>query len=205
MHESEFHKKPQLVPHDSSARTDLGLLKNTELLDLKKTPRKPEEASFFFYDQYFKANAVKVLPGEFFVSKQDLVIMTVLGSCIAVCIWDPHARVGGMNHFMLPDGAASGKYGGFAMEQLIQEIVNMGGKKINLQAKVFGGGQVMASITKMNVGERNTDFALNYLLEERIQVVSQDVLDIHPRKVCFFPTTGKALVKKLNGQNTDII
>ena len=168
---------------------------------LKAMPRKPGEASFFYADHHFQYDAVKVLPGEYFVSCDDLVIMTVLGSCIAACIWDVKSRVGGMNHFMLPDGDTgidgSGRYGSYAMELLINEMIKMGARRETMQAKIFGGGAVMAGFTTMNVGERNTKFVLEYLSTERIPVVSQDVLDIHPRKVCFFPATGKALVKRL--------
>lgn len=167
---------------------------------LKAQPRKPGEASFFYADHHFQYDAVKVLPGEYFVSNEDLVIMTVLGSCIAACIWDGKVRAGGMNHFMLPDGDTGdgfGRYGSYAMELLINEMLKIGARRETMQAKVFGGGQVMAGFTTMNVGERNTKFVLDYLQTERIPVVSQDVLDIHPRKVCFFPVTGKALVKRL--------
>lgn len=167
---------------------------------LKSQTRKPGEASFFYTDAHFQYDAVKVLPGEYFVCKDDLMVMTVLGSCIATCLWDDSAHVGGMNHFMLPDGdegESNGRYGSYAMEILINEILKLGGRRENLQAKVFGGGQVMAGIKSLNVGERNTRFAIDYLAAERIPLVSQDVLDIHPRKVCFFPLTGKALVKRL--------
>lgn len=167
---------------------------------LKAQPRKPGEASFFYNDHHFQYDAVKVLPGEYYVSSEDLVIMTVLGSCIAACIWDGKVRAGGMNHFMLPDGDNAdgfGRYGSYAMELLINEMLKMGARRETMQAKVFGGAQVMAGFTTMNVGERNTKFVLDYLQTERIPVVSQDVLDIHPRKVCFFPVTGKALVKRL--------
>lgn len=167
---------------------------------LKAQSRKPGEASFFYADHHFQYDAVKVLPGEYFVSSDDLVIMTVLGSCIAACIWDNKMRIGGMNHFMLPDGDGadgSGRYGSYAMELLLNEMIKLGARRETMQAKVFGGGAVMAGFTTMNVGERNTKFVLDYLATERIPVVSQDVLDIHPRKVCFFPVTGKALVKRL--------
>ena len=167
---------------------------------LKSLPRKPGEASFFYADHHFQYDAVKVLPGEYFVSSEDLVIMTVLGSCIAACIWDGKIRAGGMNHFMLPDGDSVdgfGRYGSYAMELLINEMLKLGARRETMQAKVFGGAQVMAGFTTMNVGERNTQFVLDYLATERIPIVSQDVLDIHPRKVCFFPVTGKALVKRL--------
>ncbi len=167
---------------------------------LKSRGRRPGEASFFYVDHHFGFPAVKVLPGEYFVSSEDMVIMTVLGSCIAACIWDPHLNIGGMNHFMLPDSDGidtSCRYGSYAMELLINEMVKAGSRREAMQAKVFGGGQVMASLNAMNVGERNTEFVLDYLKTERIPIVSKDVLDIYPRKVCFFPTTGKALVKRL--------
>jgi chemotaxis protein CheD len=167
---------------------------------LKASPRQPGEASFFYVDHHFQYDAVKVLPGEYFVASDDLMIMTVLGSCISACLWDTRARAGGMNHFMLPDGDGAdgfGRYGSYAMELLINQMLKIGARRESMQAKVFGGAQVMAGFTSMNVGERNTKFVLDYLATERIPVVSQDVLDIHPRKVCFFPVTGKALVKRL--------
>jgi chemotaxis protein CheD len=166
---------------------------------LKARPRKPGEASFFFFDQHFKYAAVKVLPGEYYVSDEDVVIMTVLGSCIAACIWDSRLRIGGMNHFMLPEGGAdtSGRYGSYAMELLINELIKRGSTREYMQAKVFGGGAVISGMTSLNVGERNTQFVLDYLATERIPVVSKDVMDIYPRKVVFFPITGKAMVKRL--------
>ncbi len=172
----------------------------TSRLDqLKARKSKPGEASFFYNDHHFQQDAVKVLPGEYYVTADDMMVMTVLGSCIAACIYDPRVRVGGMNHFMLPDGGneAGGRYGSFAMELLINEMMKLGARRETMQAKVFGGGQVMHTFTTMNVGERNTQFVLDYLQTERIAVISKDVLDIHPRKVCYFPATGKAMVKRL--------
>ena len=187
------HASTFLVSSASGGRLSL-------LEALKAQPRNPGEASFFYKDHHFQYDAVKVLPGEYFVSTEDMVLMTVLGSCISACIWDGRIRAGGMNHFMLPDGDASdgfGRYGSYAMELLINEMLKKGARRESMQAKVFGGAQVMAGFTSMNVGERNTKFVLDYLATERIPVVSQDVLDRHPRKVCFFPVTGKALVKRL--------
>jgi chemotaxis protein CheD len=171
----------------------------SRLEQLKARPGKPGEASFFYQDHHFHHDAVKVLPGEYYVTADDMMVMTVLGSCIAACIWDPRVRVGGMNHFMLPEGGGdtSGRYGSYAMELLINEMMKLGARREHMQAKVFGGGQVMHSFTTMNVGERNTAFVLEYLQTERIAVVSKDVLDIHPRKVCYFPASGKAMVKRL--------
>jgi len=165
---------------------------------LKARPRKPGEASFFWYDSQFRSEAVKVLPGEYFVDDQDILIMTTLGSCIAACLWDRQARVGGLNHFMLAEGSDdSGRYGSYAMELLINELLKRGATRSTLEAKVFGGGQVIAGMDTLRVGERNTAFVLDYLRTERIPVVSKDVLDVYPRKVCFMPRSGKAMVKRL--------
>jgi len=178
----------------------------SRLEKLKAAPRKPGEASFFFYDAHFKNDAVKILPGEYFVHNEDMLIMTTLGSCIAACIYDRNAKVGGMNHFMLPDGAGdSGRYGSYAMELLINEMMKRGASRLTMEAKVFGGGQVVSGMTTMNVGERNTTFVMDYLKTERIPVVSKDVLDVYPRKVCFLPGSGKAMVKRLAPTNTDTL
>ncbi len=175
---------------------------------LKSAPRRSGEASFFFYDAHFRNDAVKVLPGEFFVHDEDLLIMTTLGSCIAACLWDRERRIGGMNHFMLPDGggaADNGRYGSFAMELLINEMIKRGATRSTMEAKVFGGGAVISGMNSINVGERNTGFVLDYLRTERITVVSKDVLDIYPRKVCFLPASGKAMVKRLASANTEAL
>ncbi len=175
---------------------------------LKAQPRRPGEASFFFYEAHFRNEAVKVLPGEFFVFDEDILIMTTLGSCIAACLWDRDKRIGGMNHFLLPDGGTggdSGRYGSFAMDQLIGELVKRGATRSTMEAKVFGGGAVISGMNTINVGERNTAFVLEYLRTERINVVSKDVLDIYPRKVCFLPQSGKAMVKRLASANTEAL
>lgn len=174
---------------------------SARLARLKAQPRQPGEASFFWWDAQFKSEAVKVLPGEYYVDSEDLLVMTTLGSCIAACLWDRRAGVGGLNHFLLPDaggqGSDSGRYGAFAMELLINQMLKRGATRGGLEAKVFGGGQVIAGMDHSTVGERNTRFVLDYLKTERIPVVSKDVLDIYPRKVCFMPASGKAMVKRL--------
>jgi chemotaxis protein CheD len=178
----------------------------TRLSQLKASPRKPGEASFFFYDAFFKNDAVKILPGEYFVYREDILIMTTLGSCIAACLWDRDAKVGGMNHFMLPEGEAdSGRYGSFAMELLINEMMKHGATRATMEAKVFGGGQVIEGMSTMNIGERNTAFAIDYLKTERIPIMSKDVLGPHPRKVCFLPASGKAMVKRLAVANPELL
>jgi chemotaxis protein CheD len=171
---------------------------SARLTQLKAAARRPGEASFFYYEARFGLDAVKLLPGEWFVYDEDILLATTLGSCIAACLWDRNARIGGMNHFMLPEGDGdSGRYGSFAMELLINELLKRGATRSTLEAKIFGGGQVIGGMTSMNVGERNTTFVLDYLRTERIPVVSKDVLEIYPRKVCFLPASGKAMVKRL--------
>jgi chemotaxis protein CheD len=175
---------------------------------LKAAARKPGEASFFFYDGHFGNDAVKVLPGEFFVYDEDILLMTTLGSCIAACLWDREKRLGGMNHFLLPDaggGTECGRYGSYAMDLLIGEMIKRGATRSTMEAKIFGGGSVISGMNSINVGERNTTFVLDYLRTERIAVVSKDVLDIYPRKVCFLPASGKAMVKRLATANTEAL
>jgi len=111
-----------------------------------------------------------------------------------------------MNHFMLPEGAGdSGRYGSFAMELLINELMKRGASKSRMEAKIFGGGAVISGMNTINVGERNTNFVIDYLKTERIPIVSKDVLDIYPRKVCFLPHSGKAMVKRLASANTEAL
>ena len=166
---------PQYSVASSVGRSLGGAVPVTKLLangrasrvdELKAQPRKPGEASFFYADHHFQYDAVKVLPGEYYVSNEDLVVMTVLGSCIAACIWDGKARTGGMNHFMLPDhhdaggpASDSARYGAYAMEMLINNLMKAGASRQRLEAKVFGAGRVLAGMTQMDVGARNAVFA----------------------------------------------
>jgi chemotaxis protein CheD len=173
---------------------------------LKAVARKPGEASFFYYDAHFQNDAVKVLPGEYYVDTEDMLVMTTLGSCIAACLYDRNARIGGMNHFMLPEGAGdSGRYGTYAMELLINEMMKRGATRMTMEAKIFGGGAVIAGMNSINVGERNTKFVMDFLQMERIPIVSKDVLEIYPRKVCFLPASGKAMVKRLAPTNAEAL
>jgi chemotaxis protein CheD len=173
----------------------------------------PGEARTFYFERDFARNAVKIMPGEFFVDRADVVISTVLGSCVSACMWDRREKIGGMNHFMLPgadSGAgdltnASGRYGVFAMEQLINELIKRGARKSNLEAKVFGGGSVLRNFSTLNVGERNAGFVLDFLRTEGIRVVSQDLLDVYPRRVAFFPASGRALCKKLTKTDSAVV
>jgi chemotaxis protein CheD len=191
----------------SAAPRIVGGINSTPRLErLKAAPRKSGEASFFFWDAHFRNEAVKILPGEYFVHDEDVLITTTLGSCIAACLWDRERRIGGMNHFMLPEGNGdTGRYGSFAMELLINEMMKRGASRLTMEAKVFGGGAVISGMNSINVGERNTKFVIDYLNTERIPIVSKDVMDIYPRKVCFLPASGKAMVKRLASTNTDAV
>src|SRR3569832_486676 len=119
-------------------------------------------ATNLYYDRTFDSDAAKILPGEYFFSLLVLLFVTVLGSCVAACIRDRVSGIGGMNHFMLPYGgdadspvSASMRYGTYAMEILINQVLKAGAKRENLEAKVFGGGAVLRGFTASNVGERN--------------------------------------------------
>ncbi len=167
-----------------------------------------------YYDRHFDKEAVKILPGEYYVTTADKLIVTVLGSCVAVCLRDKSNHYGGMNHFLLPnDGnnesgllTESARYGVYAMEILINHLLKLGAQRNRLEAKVFGGGNVMRGLTLNNVGQRNAEFVLDYLYNENIPILAQDLLDEYPRKVYFFPETGKVMVKKLKSvHNTTII
>jgi chemotaxis protein CheD len=160
----------------------------------------------------------KILPGEFYVSTHGLPIATTLGSCVSACIWDKVNGVGGMNHFMLPLTTQAinevnwGKrnlvsdatrYGNFAMEHLINTILTHGGQRKNLQAKVFGGAQVLQQMS--NIGQKNINFVLSYLHTEHIAILSEDLGSEFPRKVIFEPNTGRAFVKKIDKLYNDTI
>lgn len=173
-----------------------------------------EVSTTLYFDRTFDCNAAKISPGEYYYTDKDMVIVTVLGSCVSACIRDSVSGIGGMNHFMLPDSAASDKdspvsesmrYGTYAMEVLINQLLRNGARRENLEAKIFGGGNVLKSFTTMNVGDRNAIFVRKFLKEERIKVTGEDLLDIYPRKVYYFPKTGKVLVKKLKNMHNDTL
>ncbi|MFT5705054.1 MAG: chemotaxis protein CheD [Shewanella sp.] len=148
----------------------------------------------------------RVDPGRFFISAQDEYIFTRLGSCVAACIWDPLLGIGGLNHFLLPErelnedwhelSSYSCRYGNFAMEQLINGILTLGGQRKRLKAKVFGGAQ-MCKETVLNVGQSNIDFVKSYLHMEGIEIEAEDLGGAWPRKVLFHPNSGKVLLKRL--------
>lgn len=159
------------------------------------------------WDEKNQRVAAKIQSGEFYVSKQGELINTVLGSCISVCIRDVKNSIGGMNHFMLPMDSnqaeskkllsASARYGNWAMEFLINEILKAGGRKEYFEIKVFGGGQVLADMEFMDIGQRNINFVLSYLRDEKLTIKSQDVGGVYPRKLQYFTDTGVVRLKKI--------
>ena len=168
-----------------------------------------------YFDKSQGSPVAKILPGEYYVTQHSEMISTVLGSCISVCVYDTVARVGGMNHFMLPasgsqsewDGTAVNKctrYGNFAMEKLINDILCNGGRRNKLQFKIFGGGDVMSGLS--NVGEQNITFVKNFLKNEGYRWEAEDVGENCPRKINFFPLSGKVKLKRMAaGECSDVI
>jgi chemotaxis protein CheD len=152
--------------------------------------------------------SAKILPGEYFVTRNDEAITTVLGSCIAACIRDPAVRIGGMNHFMLPEDNSAGKsswidgpgglatrYGSYAMESLINELMKLGACRDRFEVKLFGGGKILSSMT--DVGKKNIAFARAFLKLEGFKIAAEDVGDVYPRRVVYFPATGVVMLKRL--------
>lgn len=156
----------------------------------------------------------KILPGEYYVTGAQEVLITVLGSCVAACIRDVEAGIGGMNHFMLPASGRSGdrwggplgratRYGTAAMERLINDILKYGGRRECLEVKVFGGSKVLAHMR--DIGESNIRFVREYLAREGLRLAAADVGGASPRQVQYFPHTGKALVRRLGAlQDADV-
>jgi chemotaxis protein CheD len=198
-------KAPQAVPHPPShlaARNRIAA-----------SPRPPAISGFEKiqrnWDPALGHWNARILPGEYYVTRSDEVITTVLGSCISACVRDPVAQVGGMNHFMLPEetGGSDGnrwldpaaglatRYGSHAMESLINELLKLGANRSRFEIKLFGAGRILASVT--DVGARNIAFVHNYLKTEGYQTLAEDLGDIYPRRVAYFPTTGKVKVRKL--------
>jgi chemotaxis protein CheD len=154
-------------------------------------------------DHRFPHEIASILPGEFFVSREPMIVYTVLGSCISACIRDPIAGVGGMNHFMLPEPTEvahdswgeSTRYGSYAMESLINEILKRGGLKSRLEIKLFGAGKIYEG--SIDVGANNAKWVIGYLKSEGLGTVNTDLGDVCPRKVYYFTDSGRVLMKKI--------
>ena len=139
---------------------------------------------------------VHVGQGEHYVTDDPHVMLsTILGSCVAMCLRDPGAGIGGMNHFMLPEGnvgdGAPARYGSYAMELLINDVLKAGGRRDRLEAKLFGGGRMFDGLR--DVGRANADFAERFLHDEGIPVVGGSLRGEGGRRVHYWPVSGRAL------------
>lgn len=179
---------------------------------LPKALRGFEKISRYF-DLKDELVTAKLLPGEFYVTDKNEQISTVLGSCISACIRDRVTGVGGMNHFMLPncanddhihagDMSAAARYGSYAMEHLINEILKNGGSKRYMEVKIFGGGRILNAMT--DIGAKNIEFVRDFLHAEGLILTAEDVGSVYPRKVVYQPLTGKVRVRRLRSVNKDV-
>lgn len=167
-----------------------------------------------YFDKQFGREAVKILPGEYYATRDDRMLVTVVGSCVSACLRDAYNGVVGINHFMLPDGednnsppviAMPTRYGAHAMEALINDMLKLGAERRHLNAKIFGGGDILQSLSRINIGRRNVEFVHRYLGAENIPVHGDDTLGNLARKIYFFSDTGKVWVKRINRVNNDTI
>ena len=156
-----------------------------------------------YYDRNFDIEAAKILPGEYYVTGRDMLLVTVLGSCVAACIRDPLTGIGGMNHFLLPSRAKNSSddtdvilAGDYSMEVLLNTMLNKGAAKQRLIAKAFGGGTIVTSIL-MAIGQRNADFAKEWLEREGIPLMAQDFGGAWSRKIIFTPDGGDAFCRRM--------
>jgi chemotaxis protein CheD len=156
----------------------------------------------------------RILPGEYYVTREDEVIDTVLGSCVAACIRNARFSIGGMNHFMLPRPSGSGtdswekiagrgmRYGSASMEQLINSVLGAGGTRADLEVKIFGGGRVLAKLS--DIGARNLDFVREFLKQEGLKIVAEDAGDTCSRHVQYFPRSGRVRVRHLTARSAEL-
>ena len=163
------------------------------------------------YNTRFELKEVVLHPGDYFCSDENIVISTILGSCISVALIDRKEQRGGMNHFMLPFSSPniskdvllgkSTRYGVHAMELLLNDFIKKGSARSNIEAKVFGGGAMFEGHGEGGVGIQNIQFALRYLADERIPVSASDTGEKIGRKIYFFPSSGKVLLRKIRSMS----
>lgn len=169
-----------------------------------------------YWDKDNTCVSAKILPGEYYVTLRDEAVVTVLGSCVSACIRDRKTGIGGMNHFMLPENlrmdgrqwgsdslSSATRFGNNAMERLINDILKNGGDRRALEVKIFGGGRILAQMT--DIGRRNIEFVHEYLQTENLTLVAEDTGDTCPRKVIYFPASGRVRVKKLRSLHNETI
>jgi chemotaxis protein CheD len=159
-------------------------------------------------------STARILPGEYYVTREDEALDTVLGSCVAACIRNPRFGIGGMNHFMLPRPSGSGtdawervagratRYGSASMEQLINSVLSAGGTRQDLEVKIFGGGRVVAKLS--DIGARNLEFVREFLRQEGLKIAAEDSGDICSRHIQYFPRSGRVRVRHLSARATEL-
>lgn len=153
-----------------------------------------------------------IMPGEHHVSWAPAEISTLLGSCVSACVWDRRHQIGGMNHIMLPDVPAktselgeqtkSLRYGLYAMERLINDLLMMGAKREDLTAKVFGGANISGALTAQHVGKRNADFVLEFLRKDKIKLLATDLGGTQSRRIRFNTHTNAVRVERAVAVNS---
>jgi len=186
-----------------------------------KTPQPPALKGFEsiqrFWDPTGEIWTAKILPGEYYVTQAQEGITTVLGSCVSACVRDAQLGIGGMNHFMLPEDFSSGKnswtdpvlglatrYGSYAMESLVNNLLKLGAARNRLEIKLFGGGRILTSMT--DVGARNIEFIHEYAKLEGYTIAAEDLGGTQPRRVVYFPATGRVKVRRLKAiENRSIV
>jgi chemotaxis protein CheD len=196
-------------------------MRMTPILDrVASVEQPPMLAEFAHMQRYWDPESahwmVKILPGEYYVTRGEEAISTVLGSCVSACVRDPVRNVGGMNHFMLPEDQCVGpnnwldpavglatRYGSYAMESLVNDLLKLGARRERLEIKLFGGGRILEGMT--DVGGRNVDFIRHYMKLEGYRVAAEDLGGTQPRKVVYFPATGRARMRKLRPVENRII
>jgi len=159
-----------------------------------------------YFDRQLNATIVQIVQGDYYVTGHPgEVLTTVLGSCIAACVRDPVAACGGMNHFLLPDAgdetqpySTAMRYGSFSMEQLINAVLAAGGRRDRLEVKVFGGANVVRTLS--GIGHKNADFVERFLSKEGFPILASDLRGFLPRKVRFFPASGKVQLRAIESQ-----
>lgn len=168
------------------------------------------------WQQDTDAYTAKLMPGEYYVTTNGEAITTVLGSCVSACIRDSRTGMGGMNHFMLPldasqgqsawttGGTASTRYGNVAMELLINDLLKLGARRENLEVKLAGGGRVLQAMST-DIGKRNIEFVRDYVRNENLRLIGEDLGDVYPRRVQYFPDSGRIRIKKLKGAGSSIL
>ncbi len=158
-----------------------------------------------YFDNRLQVEAVKLLPGQYYVTSANKALVTILGSCVAACIYDEERKIGGMNHFMLPDvslaqktdSSLATKYGVHAMDTLIEQLIATGARKDKLVAKAFGGGKVLPGFVQQDIGRVNAEFVLDYLDNVGIPLLSSDLMANYARKIYFFPSEGNVYMKRI--------